>query len=146
MEIGKRIEELRKQKGLNKAALGRLIGVSGAAVGQYEAGTSHPKPEVLLKLNKVLGFDFINEKPVTEDPAILAIERGFNTHEIDRDKAIGHIFRMVAENNAMLKVLTGHVCALMKNQFGLDDAFGEATADQVDKEIAEIYAEVFSKQ
>lgn len=88
MTISERIKALRELKNLNKAQLGRMIGVSGAAVGQYEAGTSHPKPQVLLKLNKVLGFDFINDRPITESntfqkPSINEDRRGVPYYDVD---------------------------------------------------------------
>lgn len=59
-----KIKELRLKKGLNKSKLGALLGVSGTAIGQYESGKNHPKTEVLLRLSKVLNYDFINNKPL----------------------------------------------------------------------------------
>ena len=50
-------------KRLSKAELGRELGVSASAVGQYENGKSKPKTEVLLHLNKLLEYDFINDRP-----------------------------------------------------------------------------------
>lgn len=88
MDISERIKKLRELNKLNKAALGRLVGVSGQAIGQFEAGTSHPKPEVLLKLNKILGYDFVNDRSITESntlrtPKVNSESRGAPYYDVD---------------------------------------------------------------
>lgn len=65
MFIGKRIKELRTIAGLTQAQLAEKIGVTPAAVGNYEQGVSFPKESVLEKLfealcctpNELLGED-----------------------------------------------------------------------------------------
>ena len=65
MFIGKRIKELRTIAGLTQAQLAEKIGVTPAAVGNYEQGVSFPKESVLEKLftalcctpNELLGGD-----------------------------------------------------------------------------------------
>lgn len=60
MSFGKRIRACREALGLSQAALARLLGVSQSAVGNYEAGISFPKEEVLLRL-----FDCLETDPNT---------------------------------------------------------------------------------
>ena len=50
METGARIKELRMKKGISQAKLAKLVGVTPAAVGNYEQGISFPKSAVLKKL------------------------------------------------------------------------------------------------
>ena len=50
MGIGKRIKELRARCGLTQETLAKKIGVTPAAVGNYEHDLSFPKEEVLMKL------------------------------------------------------------------------------------------------
>ena len=57
MSFGKRIQEQREQLGLSQAALARRLGVSQSTVGNYEAGISFPKEEVLLRLFDCLETD-----------------------------------------------------------------------------------------
>lgn len=57
MSLGKRIQEQREAMGLSQAALAALLGVSQSTVGNYEAGISFPKEEVLLRLFDCLGVD-----------------------------------------------------------------------------------------
>lgn len=59
-----KIRVQREKKGLNKSELAHLVGVSPSAIGQFEKGDNNPKTEVLLKLNKVLEYDFINDRPL----------------------------------------------------------------------------------
>ena len=57
MSLGKRIQEQREAMGLSQAALAALLGVSQSTIGNYEAGISFPKEEVLLRLFDCLGVD-----------------------------------------------------------------------------------------
>ena len=50
MDIGTRIKELRTREGLTQAQLAKAVGVTPAAVGNYEQGVSFPKESVLKKL------------------------------------------------------------------------------------------------
>lgn len=49
-----RLTQARRLAGITKQALGDAVGVSGAAIGQYEAGVT-PRPEILGLLAKELG-------------------------------------------------------------------------------------------
>ena len=56
--MGDRIRLLRNAKGLNQEELGRLCGVTGAAVSMWENGaTANIKSEPLFKLLRTLGTD-----------------------------------------------------------------------------------------
>ena len=50
MSLGKRIQECREGLGISQAALAKRLGVSQSTVGNYEAGISFPREEVLLRL------------------------------------------------------------------------------------------------
>lgn len=54
MGIAARIKELRIQNGLTQAQLAKALGVTSAAVGNYEQGISFPKETVLRKLFNAL--------------------------------------------------------------------------------------------
>lgn len=54
-DVGNRIYELRKGKGLSQKELGALIGVSNKAVSKWETGASAPKTETIINLAAVLG-------------------------------------------------------------------------------------------
>lgn len=49
--------DARKAKGYSQTALGKIIGVSGNAITQYEQGKRFPKPETLIKICKELDLD-----------------------------------------------------------------------------------------
>lgn len=57
MGIGKRIKEARERKGLTQKELGKIIGVTGSAITNYENETSHPKEPVMYALIDALGVD-----------------------------------------------------------------------------------------
>ena len=70
MEIGTRIKELRTRAGLTQKQLAGKIGVTPAAVGNYEQGVSFPKETVLKKLfgaldcspNELFGEEYFSEE------------------------------------------------------------------------------------
>ncbi len=53
--LGKRIHELRKQRGWSQPAAGKMVGTSGAIIGRYERGEMTPSIEVARKLAKAFG-------------------------------------------------------------------------------------------
>ncbi len=55
MTVGENIRAIRKRKGLTQKALGELLGVSQATVGQYETNKNPPKIETLQKIANKLG-------------------------------------------------------------------------------------------
>lgn len=57
MGIGYRIKEARERLGLTQTELGKLVGVTGSAITNYEKETSHPKEQVIYKLMECLDVD-----------------------------------------------------------------------------------------
>lgn len=57
MGIGKRIKEAREKNNLTQADLGKIVGVTGSAITNYENETSHPKEPILYKLIEALDVD-----------------------------------------------------------------------------------------
>jgi len=60
-ELGKRIQQLRKQQNLSQTDLAKLIGVSYAQLSRYEIKGAQPPAEVLKKIADALGttIDFL---------------------------------------------------------------------------------------
>jgi transcriptional regulator with XRE-family HTH domain len=56
--LGLKIFELRKVKKLTQTELGKLLGISGVAVSQFEKGANKPSYETIVKLSEILDFDF----------------------------------------------------------------------------------------
>lgn len=63
IDIGKRIKELRKSHGLSQKELGKLIGVSGSMIGQYETGQRRPKIETIMRITSALGIEWTDIAP-----------------------------------------------------------------------------------
>ncbi|KAB7728159.1 helix-turn-helix domain-containing protein [Rudanella paleaurantiibacter] len=69
-----KIKELRRKKGITQEKLGVEIGVSGAAVSDYERGKSQPDLEKLLSLARI--FEVSVEELIGESPMITNDEPG----------------------------------------------------------------------
>jgi transcriptional regulator with XRE-family HTH domain len=54
MKIGDKISSLRKQKGLNRNELGKIVGTSGAVIGRYERDEITPSVEIAKKMADAL--------------------------------------------------------------------------------------------
>ena len=72
MSFGKRLRERREALGLKQSTLGKMLGVTGSAIGNYENGYSSPKADVLYRAFDVLQCDanylFQDEMSETETP------------------------------------------------------------------------------
>lgn len=54
VKFGENLTSLRKQKGLTKAELGKLLNVSATSVGYWEKGKTKPKLDMMNKLAEIL--------------------------------------------------------------------------------------------
>ncbi len=54
MKLGDKIRALRKEKGLNRDELGKMIGTSGAVIGRYERDEITPSVEIAKKMADAL--------------------------------------------------------------------------------------------
>ena len=71
MGIGRRLKEAREKAGLTQDALGKLVGVTGSSITNYEKETSHPKEPIMYALINALGVDanFLFQDCVNTKPA-----------------------------------------------------------------------------
>lgn len=74
--MGSLIAEYRQSSGLTQAALARLVGVKQQSVSKWEAGTSKPAPEIMGKVETILGMD----------PGQLLIAAGWHFHLQGREE------------------------------------------------------------
>ena len=60
-DLGKRVVELRKKKGLSQSDLAKQVGISYAQIGRYETKGAQPPAEVLKKIADTLdtSVDFL---------------------------------------------------------------------------------------
>ena len=57
MGIGYRIKEARENLGFTQTELGKMVGVTGSAITNYETETSHPREPIMYKLIEALKVD-----------------------------------------------------------------------------------------
>ena len=57
MGIGRRLKEAREKAGLTQEELGKMIGVTGSSITNYEKETSHPKEPSMYALIDALGVE-----------------------------------------------------------------------------------------
>ena len=70
MDLGKRLRELRLEKGLNQIDVANILGIERSTYGKYETGDSSPDYEKLLKLADFYNVsrDYILGKTNIKDP------------------------------------------------------------------------------
>ena len=56
MTFGKKIFELRKERGLSQEQLGEKINVTRQIISNWELGEASPNPEQLKKISKILNI------------------------------------------------------------------------------------------
>lgn len=108
MSFSTRLREKREALGLKQSELGKLLGVTGSAIGNYENGVSSPKADVLYKVFDVLKCDanflFQDEmkewhsfSPLTLEEEQLVTDYRDASVEI-RDEAAGMLHRSAERN------------------------------------------------
>ena len=60
--LGRKIRNIRVEKGLTQSQLGKLIYLDRSTVAKYELGTLRPTRESLLRISEVLDIDFTSEE------------------------------------------------------------------------------------
>ncbi len=77
IQLGQRIRELREQRSLSQAALGRAIGVPNTTIIRIESGSiESPSPDKLARLAEALEVDL--EELMVHHPAV---QQGFPSFE-----------------------------------------------------------------
>ena len=108
MSFASRLRERREALGLKQSELGKLLGVTGSAIGNYENGVSSPKADILYQVFDVLKCDanylFQDEMSEVLPPAetvrspkeknLLVSFRSLN--EEGQDKAIEYIDDLIS--------------------------------------------------
>ena len=79
MSFGSRLRERREALSLKQSELGRMLGITGSAIGNYENGISSPKADILYRVFDVLQCDanylFQDEMADATDIAKSTLER-----------------------------------------------------------------------
>lgn len=111
MSFGSRLRERREALHLKQSELGKLLGVTGSAVGNYENGVSSPKADILYKVFDVLKCDanylfqdeMENEKSAlpANDSALLALFHQLNKE--GQEKLLGYADDLVQSEKYIKK-------------------------------------------
>ena len=70
MNMGEKIFNLRKEKGISQEALAELLGTTRQAVSKWENGRGYPETEKMLKLSEIFGvtLDYLLKDDKTGRP------------------------------------------------------------------------------
>ena len=80
MDIGEKIKKIRKESGLTQKQLAQKLGVSQAAIVQFESEKSNPKIDTLKKIADALNVSIMD-----------FLDAGDSITEIGKDGYINHI-------------------------------------------------------
>ncbi len=129
MSFGSRLRERREALGMKQSELGRLLGVTGSAIGNYENSVSSPKADVLYRVFDALQCDanylFRDEMtaPPSEDatPPELDMLRKYRALDEHGRKLIDTILELeadrTAEPPAAAPAVTTRIIPLLGNSF-----------------------------
>jgi|GEM_PF-3226340 len=92
MTLGKRIQDLRKQRGMSQESLGEALGVSRQAVSKWECDNGIPELDALISMSRLFGVTVGQLLGVEET----AEQEGEPEQEVDEDK-IESILRRYTE-------------------------------------------------
>ena len=109
MGIGKRLKEARENAGLTQEQLGKLIGVTGSAITNYEKETSHPKEPIMYALIDALEVEpnFLfqdcvklpktKKSPSLEDGDEELLKKYHHLNQYNRGRVSGYIDMLLEE-------------------------------------------------
>lgn len=100
-----RLEELRKEKNLKQADLGRMLGLTAQAISKYEQGDREPTFEVLKKLSMFfnVSIDYLLENDV----------RGLTVYSEEQNQAINMLVQL---NELNLSRASSYIAGLLVGQ------------------------------
>ena len=91
-KLGKRIKELRKQKGYTQEKFAEKIGMATSSFGYLETGKFYPAPENIEKIAKALGVqvhDLFNFKDINnKDELLKEINEGIDFIKDNNEKLL----------------------------------------------------------
>ena len=126
--IGKRLKELRQQKGLTQPELAKRLNISVSSIGMYETDAREPSDEIKTKI-----ADFFN---VTVD-YLLGIDREYGAASIPEE----HQAKQIEKHNARLQ----------KEKYDGEDEwlyafnYGYNDLDEADKEVLKATFDAYLK-
>lgn len=101
----KRIQELRKKKGLSGEKLGEIVGVQKSAISKYERGEIQPSNEVLLMIANTLNTstDYLLENTDNPTPPNAKEKTMLDLHGLDpeNDRAYFSVMATLKEQGLL---------------------------------------------
>ncbi|OOM16747.1 helix-turn-helix domain-containing protein [Clostridium saccharobutylicum] len=127
--IGKRIQQVRKEKGFTQSELGRKIGKSESTIRKYEAGAVEPSFKILSDISRTLDVDisfFLSIEEIipklTETKRDMERKSKMATYAIDKVK---QFFNNLEYGNGMYtgtdtEIIENYLNSLYKDRSSLD--------------------------
>ena len=105
MSFGSIMSQLRKESGLSRDELAKMIGTSGAIIGRYERDDMKPSIEIAVKIANALNisFDYLvgNSNLIFKDKKVLQrIEDIIEMPEQDRNQVFSVIDALIRDFKA----------------------------------------------
>jgi transcriptional regulator with XRE-family HTH domain len=98
VQLGKKIKQLRLDRGLTQTELGKRIGVSYRQIQKYENGSNHILASRLYDLAKALSIDVANfftdmhaDSPEAYDEEVLKLVKGYNEIKSKRLRSVVYV-------------------------------------------------------
>lgn len=112
MNFGENIKKIRKERGLTQKQLGEKLGISQAAIGQFESNKANPKMETIQKIANALNVSLNDlipdsyEREIQEGYELLYNDYSFievmANHKIFSDKEREKILKKIEEYREVL--------------------------------------------
>ncbi len=137
--VGRRIKKTRMEKGLSRAELGELVGLSADRIQKYENGARKPKSDLLKKIARALDVETIAlTDPVVSNYlgamyALFEMEERYGIRIKEQDK------RIVLYCENMKGGLADYLDEWMRECKYIDSKLAAATSDEEKEEINKEY-------
>ena len=138
MSFGSRLKEARLLRGLTQEALGELVGTSKAAIANYEAETSSPREDILIRLFNKLNVEpnYLYQDYIAERSSVPTIKLEITADEYDL---------LIAYRRTSVQIRQG-ICSLLGMKVANQQSDQKADDGSVGKKVVDIVSKAYSQR
>ena len=121
MGIGKRLREAREKAGFTQEELGKMIGVTGSAITNYEKETSHPKEPIMLNVEPNFLFqDCVHLPQKAKSPGTTEVVPGEDNISLEESNYLLRALGLIQEGQQLSDddlAFLAHIIGLLEAWF-----------------------------
>lgn len=139
MNLGESIKRIRKEKGITQKQLGEKLGISQAAIGQFESNKANPKIETIQKIADALNVTVNEIIPNSDDKYMkIGLEYSATDYGLIEAMATHKIFSNRGKKKIFQKIETYRTALSKMNDVNRQLDYSQKTHDDLEDSLLKI--------